>query len=966
VTAERPLVRGRIARVASAATLVCLVSGVLGPAEAASAVTAAQGDQEAREVRSILTDEFGVQHPRGVAYVPADGTLLVSEARDGAASVLRLTPDEDPVGTFELPAFTQATLSFDPVGNRLAALTDSELLTVPVDALGSPRPEAQRTALANLGLKQPRGTTFDPTTGTLIVLDRRAREVVAVDGGTLRSPKRISLAGLDTSSLQGAAFNPGDGLLYVLSPAESLLYGLDATGQVRATIDVESLALKDPRAILFAPSADPTDDPAALHLFVTDAGDASTFGRVVEATLGSDALGAQFRQLTDPTPVGLGGDAVGFASATAAAAPVVSGTLVKTIQTSQFNPPSPDPAGITYLPSRDRLEISDSEVEEMPIFQGKNLFEITRAGGLTGTGVTTAYTKEPTGLGFKPSDGTLFISDDNPDKVFLVRPGGDGRYGTSDDLRSNISTSAFGSTDPEDVAYDTNQGHLFVSDGLGREVYDVNPVNGIFGDGNDVVTHFDVAQYGVLDNEGIDLDAPRDAIVLADRAGKRVYELTRSGALTRTITLAAASPKNIADVVVAKSSSGTTRNYWIVDRMVDNNTDPNENDGRLYEISAPSSDSPPTVTITSPANGARVAGTVTITANASDDKGVTQVQFFDGTTSIGTDTNGADGWSVSWNTTTTADGAHTIKATATDTVGQTANHTIDVTVDNVDSPPSVTITSPANGATVAGTVTITANASDDRGVTQVQFFDGIIGIGTDTNGADGWSVSWDTRTALNGSHQLTARASDTAGNTTTSAPVQVTVANSAGTGVLDIPVAASLDDVEERANGRVWTATSDLDLMTDSDANVQRAVGLRFTGVSVPTGAVIQNAYVQFQTDEVSSDPTSLTVKGEASDNAAPFPAGSDPGTGVNFNVTSRPVTTASVGWSPAAWTRVGERGLPQQTPNLGPVLQELVSRSGWSSGNAVVLVITGTGRRCAESFDGTFAPVLHIEYATL
>jgi hypothetical protein len=156
----------------------------------------------------------------------------------------------------------------------------------------------------------------------------------------------------------------------------------------------------------------------------------------------------------------------------------------------------------------------------------------------------------------------------------------------------------------------------------------------------------------------------------------------------------------------------------------------------------------------------------------------------------------------------------------------------------------------------------------------------------------------------------------------------------------------------------MWVATSDLDLMTDSDLNVQRAVGLRFTGITVPTGAVIQNAYIQLQTDEVSADPTNLTVKGEASDNAVPFAA-------VNFNVTSRPVTTASVGWSPAAWNLVSERGVAQRTPNLGPVLQELVSRPGWSSGNAVVLVITGAGRRVAESFEGTFAPVLHIEYAT-
>ena len=62
---------------------------------------------------------------------------------------------------------------------------------------------------------------------------------------------------------------------------------------------------------------------------------------------------------------------------------------------------------------------------------------------------------------------------------------------------SKFSTAAFGNTDPEDVAYDPASGHLFVCDGSGIEIYDVNPVNGMFGDGNDVVTHFDVARYGL-------------------------------------------------------------------------------------------------------------------------------------------------------------------------------------------------------------------------------------------------------------------------------------------------------------------------------------------------------------------------------------------------------------------------------------------------------------------------------------
>ena len=97
-------------------------------------------------------------------------------------------------------------------------------------------------------------------------------------------------------------------------------------------------------------------------------------------------------------------------------------------------------------------------------------------------------------------------------------------------------------------------------------------------------------------------------------------------------------------------------------------------------------DNPPTVTITAPNNGATVSNTVSITASASDDNGVTQVEFqIDGNT-LSTDTNGADGWSASWDTTTASDGAHSITAVATDTANQTGSNSISVTVNNA--PPS--------------------------------------------------------------------------------------------------------------------------------------------------------------------------------------------------------------------------------------------------------------------------------------
>ncbi|HET7825303.1 MAG TPA: S8 family serine peptidase [Anaeromyxobacter sp.] len=91
--------------------------------------------------------------------------------------------------------------------------------------------------------------------------------------------------------------------------------------------------------------------------------------------------------------------------------------------------------------------------------------------------------------------------------------------------------------------------------------------------------------------------------------------------------------------------------------------------------------------------------------------------------------------------------------------------------------PTTSITSPASGATVSGTVTIAASASDDVGVTRVEIY--VDGALLATDAAAPYTASWDTTTATNASHTLTSKAYDAAGNVGTSAAVTVTVSNAA-------------------------------------------------------------------------------------------------------------------------------------------------------------------------------------------
>jgi hypothetical protein len=70
----------------------------------------------------------------------------------------------------------------------------------------------------------------------------------------------------------------------------------------------------------------------------------------------------------------------------------------------------------------------------------------------------------------------------------------------------------------------------------------------------------------------------------------------------------------------------------------------------------------------------------------------------------------------------------------------------------------------------------------------------------------------------------------------------------------------------------------------------------------------------------------------------------------------------ASALWAPPAWAE-RQQGLAQRTSDLSAVVQEIVNRPGWASGNAISLVITGSGQRVAKSFETGAPPVLHVEY---
>ena len=304
-------------------------------------------------------------------------------------------------------------------------------------------------------------------------------------------------------------------------------------------------------------------------------------------------------------------------------------------------------------------------------------------------------------------------------------------------------------------------------------------------------------------------------------------------------------------------------------------------------------------------------------------------------------------------------GVHTITSTATDSDGLTGMDEILVTIEAVNTAPVVSITSPSDGETFTSGETITfeatvSDAEENNLTPSIEWKSDIVGESIGTGGM------FNRNDLPFGNHIISATVTDSGGLT---GSTQVTISiPPASTEVVDIQVSADSDDAEERIGGSVTVTSTNLDVVREDLVDPgNQTVGVRFDGVGIPQGANIVDAYIQFRTNEVGAEETALVIHGEANDNATTFAE-------VGNDISSRPPTTLSVPWMPEPWLTIGEADLAQRTPNLTPIVQEIVNRSGWFSGNALGMIITGDGQRIADSHDGdpSGAPLLHVEYVVM
>jgi hypothetical protein len=255
---------------------------------------------------------------------------------------------------------------------------------------------------------------------------------------------------------------------------------------------------------------------------------------------------------------------------------------------------------------------------------------------------------------------------------------------------------------------------------------------------------------------------------------------------------------------------------------------------KVLEQTHPNS-TPPTVALVSPGAESKLSGTVTLNATASGPAPISSVQFLLDGQPIGSPATSAP-YTLQWPVGSTPPGKHYLSAQATDSngfVGTAAD--VPVTTEagsgETKEPPVVSIVNPVGGQRVSGTAPVSANVSGKAAISSVQFYLDGKALGAAVTSAP-YAISWETATASNGTHKLTAQATDTYGNVGTSPPVEVTVQNPPEAGPCFVV------DIETSVNGHGTTTTGPF---TTAEGSEQL---LAFVSSDGPAGAGHQSATV--------------------------------------------------------------------------------------------------------------------------
>ncbi len=271
---------------------------------------------------------------------------------------------------------------------------------------------------------------------------------------------------------------------------------------------------------------------------------------------------------------------------TVPASAATKASLVRMTMTSSWPTKSPDPMGLAYNPRTKKLLISDAEVDEIPaLWKGKNLFVAKRGGRLMTTGTFKKFTHEPEDLAWDNKHQVLFVTDDDLDRVFRVGRGKDKKLGTRDDVvKTVLRTHRFGSFDAEGLAWlGGRKPMLIVSDSTNRRVYKIHRGRDRrFGTRDDIVNSFGTQKYGFTTAEDVAIRGKHLFIVSSRQ--RFILETTMKGGLVQKIDLTGLGIVSASGITFAPGTDGGKSRLYLTASGVDNNVDPNEKDGMLFEL----------------------------------------------------------------------------------------------------------------------------------------------------------------------------------------------------------------------------------------------------------------------------------------------------------------------------------------------------------------------------------------------
>lgn len=574
-----------------------------------------------KALQTIYTGEFGVDFPVGFAYDSRSSEFLVWGAASKTAAPMRIKGYGNSAEKASLPTRVadSPAAAFDPITGELVWVNGYSLQQAKIfDGLTH---AIQAHDIRSLAIETPAGLAVDPVGGAIYILDGQGPRIhvlkldpaVSVNDSAAHDIINLHKAAVGVSAdqhLKGLAFNPAANSLFTANPAQQEIYEISLNGDVLSSMDIGSLGLTNIQGLNFALSSDQTDDPAEQSLFVLDGGAENTApalqrsGQIVELSLTPTALPATMT--------------------------LQAAYLISTFTTGLpgWNPNSPDPAGIEFWPATGGLVISDSEVDEMPIYyQNVNVFFTTTSGVQNGTCDTSYFSKEPSGIALNTVNGRLFFANDDAAQITEVNVGPDNIYCTGDDTAFTKNMKGYLSptgSDPEDLAYGANM--LFIAGGGDGEFFWLSlGSDGLFGTADDgPVNQYDTDALGFSDVEGITYnDANGTVFIISTAAADRYLgEFSLSGELLNAWDLSfMGTAANIrSGLTLAPGSLAPEETHiYIVSRGIDNDFGPGnfpeEDDGKVWEISLAAPPIPtPTLTVTvTPTDTLIPSPTVTVT-----------------------------------------------------------------------------------------------------------------------------------------------------------------------------------------------------------------------------------------------------------------------------------------------------------------------------------------------------------------